>query len=95
MAKTALDAGGAQIISLKALAFLAGEPSRLQRFINLTGLEPEGIAGMATETPFQAAVLEHLLADEQLLVEFCESENLEPFLLAAALQVLDPSYARE
>jgi hypothetical protein len=89
MAKTTMDADGAQAISLKALAFLAEDPGRLQRFINLTGVKPQAIAGMAGDTQFQVAVLEHLLGDERLLVEFCAAEKLEPSFPSAALQVLN------
>jgi Protein of unknown function (DUF3572) len=94
MAKSMMDRDGAQAISLRALAFLAQEPDRLQRFINLTGVEPQAIARMAGETQFQVAVLEHLLGDERLLVEFCEAERLEPILPAAALQLLEPEGVR-
>ncbi|HEY7764315.1 MAG TPA: DUF3572 family protein [Aestuariivirgaceae bacterium] len=91
MAKTTMDADGAQAISLKALAFLAEDPGRFQRFINLTGVKPQAVASLVRETQFQVAVLEHLLGDERLLVEFCTAERLAPTLPSAALQILDPS----
>lgn len=75
-------------ISLKVLAFLADDGRRLQRFVNLTGIAPDLLATLAPRTHFQAAVLEYLLTDEPLLLEFCQTEQLDPTLPVRALDVL-------
>jgi hypothetical protein len=88
MPKKSMNADGAATISLKTLAFLAHEPARLDRFLALTGIEPGAISELTLNCEFQSAVLEYLLSDENLLLEFCGSEALDPTLPAAALRVL-------
>jgi Protein of unknown function (DUF3572) len=92
MPKTLLDADTAAAISFRALAFLAADGNRLGRFISLTGIEPGVIRALARERSFQAAVLEHLLADEALLLQFCENEAIDAELPGLALRFLANSY---
>jgi hypothetical protein len=87
MPKT-LDADTATAISFKVLAFLAADGDRLSRFMALTGIEPGAIRALAPERSFQAAVLEHLLADETLLLQFCENEAIHAELPGMALRLL-------
>jgi hypothetical protein len=91
MPKTFIDADCAAAISLKALAFLAQDSQRLARFLNLTGVEPAALRTLALEREFQSAVLEHILGDENMVIEFCAIEAIEPTIPAAALQVLAAS----
>jgi hypothetical protein len=88
MPKTLLDADTAAALSFRALAFLAGDENRLGRFMALTGIEPAAIGALAQERSFQAAVLEHLLADETMLLQFCESEAINAALPGLALRFL-------
>jgi hypothetical protein len=88
MPKTTIDADQAAAISFKALAFLAEDRGRLARFLDLTGVEPRTLRSQAVEPPFQAAILEHVMGDENLLLEFCSSAELEPAMPAEALRVL-------
>ena len=83
-----MDIDRAATISLRVLAFLIEDRTRLQRFLNLTGIAPETLAVMAPETNFQASVLEYLLGDEPLLLEFCGKEEINPSQPAKALRVL-------
>ena len=92
MPKTILDADAAAAISFKALAFLAGDSDRLGRFMALTGIEPRGIRVLVGERSFQAAVLEHLLADETLLLQFCDNEVIDAALPGLALRLLAGSH---
>ena len=73
-------------IGLKALAFLAGAGEDLQRFMAISGADAASLRARADEPEFLAAVLDYLLANETLLVDFCKAESLEPRLvhLAAA-----------
>jgi uncharacterized protein DUF3572 len=91
MPKTSIDADYAAAISLKVLAFLAQNSQRLARFLNLTGVEPAALRTLALEREFQSAVLEHMLGDENMVIEFCAIEAIDPAIPAAALQVLSPS----
>ena len=83
-----MDIDRAATISLRVLVFLAEDRDRLQRFLNLTGIAPDALSGLAPEPHFQAAVLEYLLADEPLLLEFCGKEEITPSQPAKALRIL-------
>jgi hypothetical protein len=87
MPKT-FDPDTAAAIAFKALAFLAADGDRLGRFMALTGIDPGAIRILARESSFQAAVLEHLLADETLLLQFCENEAIGAELPGLALRLL-------
>lgn len=91
MPKTSMDTNHAAAISLMALAFLAQDSQRLARFLALTGVEPAALPGLALEHEFHSAVLEHMLGDESMLLEFCAIEAIDPSMAAAALQVLTAS----
>jgi hypothetical protein len=78
----------AEGIAAQGLAFLAGEPARLVRFLTETGLTPERIREQAASPEFLAAVLEHLVGDESLLLVFAASTSVAPETVAAALTLL-------
>ena len=83
-----LSLSQAEKIAIRVLTFLAGEPDQMAKFMNLTGMEPNDIANNASSVHFQAALLEHLLRDETLLLTFCGNENIDPALITPAHQVL-------
>jgi hypothetical protein len=95
MPKLLLDADTASAISLRALGFLAADGDRLGRFMALTGIAPVAIRALAPERSFQAAVLEHLLADETLLLQFCENEAIDAELPGLARRLLAGSHETE
>ena len=68
----------AEVIALKALAFLASDEQRLARFLDATGLSLEAIRGAAADPAFLAGVFDYLRADQTLLFEFAEAEGLAP-----------------
>ncbi len=86
--KSSISQDESQVIALKALAFLASEPDRINRFMGLTGTTPEAIRANATTPVFLAGVLEYLCGDQSLLLAFGESEGFEPELIEAASQRL-------
>lgn len=67
-----------EITALKMLSFLAAEPERLSRFMDLTGLAPQAIRASAAEPAFLGGLMDHFLADETLLLIFCEEHGLGP-----------------
>ena len=85
---TTLSMEQAEKIAIHALTFLASEPDHLAKFMNITGMEPDDIAGNAGTAFFQAALLEHLMRDETLLLTFCGNENIDPALISPAHQML-------
>jgi hypothetical protein len=79
----------AEAIALEGLAFLAEDRARLQRFIALTGLEPLALRRDIAEPALQCAVLEHLAADESLLLAFAANRSLAPESVARAIALLE------
>ncbi len=74
----------AEEIAVKGLAFLAGEPEALGRFLALSGIGPADLRRAAAEPGFLAGVLEFFLEDEALLLAFATHANLRPTMVAAA-----------
>jgi hypothetical protein len=84
----AMELAAAEIIALKALAFLAEERSRLERFLALTGLPPGELRRAADSPSTLQAVLSHLANDESLLLVFSATAGIPPGNLASAAAVL-------
>jgi hypothetical protein len=80
--------GDAQGIAIRALGFLAGEESRLERFLALTGIGPGDIRAAAAEPGFLAAVLDHVASDEALLLAFAANAGISPGSVAGARAAL-------
>jgi hypothetical protein len=76
------DSETAEVIALKALAFLAEDPDRLGTFLSLTGLTIEEIRRNASSPRLLGGILEHLCSDESLLLVFAESAGVDPGLVA-------------
>ena len=76
MPKTFTKSEGPEVIALQALAFLASEPDRLERFMELSGIDPATLRANAGDPELLAAVLDHVLGDESLLFVFCEAHGL-------------------
>jgi hypothetical protein len=86
---TSDDSGAAEIIALNALTFLASDPERFEAFLALSGLTVADVTARAGERSFQRGVLEHLMANESLLVAFCAENSLKPEAPGRALRRLD------
>lgn len=75
---TAAERDGAEALALRALAFLADDPERLGRFLALSGIGPGELRSRAADPALLGGVLDHLLADERLLIAFIEASGLKP-----------------
>ncbi|MET0313896.1 MAG: DUF3572 domain-containing protein [Hansschlegelia sp.] len=84
MLKAASADPSAEEIAARALGFLAQDMQRLGRFLALSGLDPSTIREAAREPGFTSSVLDHLLTDERLLLEFAQAEGLRPEAVADA-----------
>ncbi len=73
----------AEVIALNALGFLAADPQRLQRFLDLSGLDLQAIRESASDKAFLGGILDHLLADQTLLLIFAEEHGLKPERVAS------------
>jgi hypothetical protein len=74
----------AEAFSLMALSFLAEEPTRLSRFLSLTGIAPEELRRAADAPPTLLAVLDYLMGDESLLLMFAAEKGIDAETLVAA-----------
>ncbi|MDA1132795.1 MAG: DUF3572 domain-containing protein [Proteobacteria bacterium] len=82
----------AESLALRALGWLAAEPERLGGFLAVTGVGPDVLRDRATDSDLLAAVLDHLLADETLLLAFCGDDAADPADVARARRHL-PGFA--
>jgi len=87
-AGTALTQEVAEALAIQALTFLAEEPERLSRFLAVTGIAPDEIRAAARAPGFLTGVLEHLTADERLLMDFAKAASLDPAEIGKALATL-------
>jgi hypothetical protein len=78
----------AEMLAIQALAFVAEEPERLAGFLAGTGLTVERIRVAARQPDFLAGVLEHMLADESLLIAFADRAGIDPGDVARARNLL-------
>jgi hypothetical protein len=78
------SADSARSLAVSALAFIAGDSDRLNRFLGLTGLGPDNLRTAAADPAFLGSVLDYLVADEALLVEFAADAGVKPEAVARA-----------
>jgi hypothetical protein len=68
----------AEILALQGLGWLAGEAEDLPQFLNLSGLDAAGLRQAAGSPEMNIAILDYLLAHEDLLLRFCDSADVPP-----------------
>jgi hypothetical protein len=78
----------AEILAFETLGWLAGEPEELQKFLNLSGLDAAALRDAAGSPETSVAILDFLLAHEELLLRFCETAEVKPRDLHLARHVL-------
>ena len=83
----------AEIIALDVLAFLAGEPDRFRSFLAQTGLDHHELKARAAAPDFLAGVLDYLLSDEKLLLQFTQNERISPQIIVEMRRNLPGSNA--
>ena len=76
--KTQNHSEEAEILAINALGFLASDGERLQRFMDLSGLDVAAIRASAANPAFLGGILDHLLGDESLLLIFAEEQQIRP-----------------
>lgn len=79
----------AEILSLEALGWLAGDEDGLTRFLAASGTDIAALRGGAGQRGTGLAVIEFLLAQEDLVVRFCEDTGAQPQALHLARHVLE------
>ena len=82
------DRERAEAIGLAALAFLASDSERLDRFLALSGLDAGDIRTAAAQPGFLGGVLQHIMDDDRIASAFATDEGLKPDELMAAATAL-------
>ena len=78
----------AQTVALKALSFIANCDGALERLMELSGLDGQTLRAQAAEPEFLTSLLDFLLADEGLLVGFCDAESVDSKAVHMARHIL-------
>lgn len=78
----------AEQIAIAALTWIASDPDRLGRFLDLTGLDPGALRKAAAEPAFLRAVLDHLAGHEPDYLAFAADRELAPERVEAARLLL-------
>jgi Protein of unknown function (DUF3572) len=78
----------AEHLAIQALAFLAADQGRLDRFLMISGIAPQQLRRAAAEPEFLAGVLDHLGTEEALLLAFAAHAGIDPSAVARARRAL-------
>jgi hypothetical protein len=78
----------AELLAIQALAFLATDQGRLDRFLTASGIAPQQLRRAAAEPEFLAGILDYLGAEEALLLAFAEHAGIDPSDIARARRAL-------
>jgi Protein of unknown function (DUF3572) len=68
----------AEILALTGLEWLAGDQDSIQRFLDQSGTDAATLRQAAGSSEMAVAILDFLLANEDLLLRFCESASISP-----------------
>jgi Protein of unknown function (DUF3572) len=71
-------------MAIEALAWLAADESRLERFLSLSGLGPQNLRKAAADPRFLTAILDYLASNEALLLDFAGDSGHRPEEVASA-----------
>lgn len=66
----------AQLLALRALAWLAADAERIGAFMAATGAGPEDLRARAQDADFHLAILDFLLMDDRQVIAFCDDHGL-------------------
>jgi hypothetical protein len=78
----------AKALAIAALSFLATDPERLGPFMDQTGLDPESLRQAAATPSFLPAVLDYLMGNESLLLDFAADQGIDPATIPTARSAL-------
>jgi hypothetical protein len=77
-AGSAAETDAAANVAVAALNFLAADRERFERFLALTGLGPESLRAAARDPGFLVGVIEHVTADQSLLLALAADLEIDP-----------------
>lgn len=68
----------AEATAIAVLAWLAGEPELLSRFMSLTGVDASDLRAAVGNRGFLTGLLDFLMGHEPTLMAFCEATGTKP-----------------
>ena len=74
----------AEFLALQAVSFLASDDDRIGRFMSISGMSPDSLMQTIGDTTVLAGVLDYILSDDSLLIEFSEFAEIAPEVPALA-----------
>ncbi|MDF2366902.1 DUF3572 domain-containing protein [Sneathiella sp.] len=77
-----------EIIALQALTFIAEQEKTMSWMLTETGIDSGTLARSAENPEILAGVLDFLLMHEDILIDFCTNEKLDPTSITRARQFL-------
>ena len=78
MQKNLQIAGENSDIVLKLLVFLSADEERLDRFLALSGVDPQEFRERHADPVFQGFMLDYLFQDDQATSDFCSELHMTP-----------------
>jgi Protein of unknown function (DUF3572) len=79
---------GPQVIALKALTFLVSNEDHLDGFLASSGMDLQDLKELADDETMLAGLLDHILQNESLLLEFSQSIDYKPEMIVKARYAL-------
>jgi hypothetical protein len=79
----------AEVTALRALGFLVADEDRLAGFLAASGTDDASLRAQAGSRDLAMAVLDFMLSDEALLLEFCDHESIDPRNMLRMRHILD------
>jgi hypothetical protein len=80
----------AEILGLEALTWLVSDPAGIERFLAASGVSGAELREAVGSPDFAGAVLDFLLAHEDLLADFCQTTGTRAADLHRARHLLQP-----
>ncbi|MEH3143770.1 MAG: DUF3572 domain-containing protein [Methylobacterium frigidaeris] len=74
----------------RAMDFVLGDPGRLLRFMESSGLDPAALRAAAGSPDFLVGILDHVVSDEETLIACAQALDVAPERLAGAWRRLGP-----
>jgi hypothetical protein len=87
--KSRLSAQEGEVLAVAALEYLAAEPDRLSRFLDMSGLGPQTLRKAAADPRFLLSVLDYVIADEPLLIGLAAARETDPERIVAARAAME------
>ncbi len=78
----------AETLALNIASFLFSKDHHLAGFLSTTGIDARDLKRDLATTDIQIGILEYLLSREDVLIEFCELNSVDPEYPKAAATIL-------